>query len=373
MCRSSFSLHRFGTYSTAAALNAGLDLEMPGKARLRGHLADLAVSSRKVTRATIDARVRNVLNFVKRASKIVVSEEETGRDLPEDRALNRKLAADSVVLLKNSAGTLPLKKDRFKSIALIGPNMKTAAFCGGGSAALEPYYTISPYEGIVENLTEDVKIRYELGAVSSRYFPTLAGSQITMPNGEEGCQITYYADPPTVADRKAVHESSFPEMNFQLMGTIHPDLEALFYADVEASFVAPKTANFEFGLTVYGTANLYIDDKLVIDNTNKQRGGVFFMAKGTVEEKAIIPLVQGQSYKLKMEWASAPSCKLIKPGIVDFGGGGGRLGCRPALDEDELIGKAVEAAKEADVTVLCVGLTVNFSPTGSLRQKLDIV
>ena len=90
---------RFGTYSTAESLNAGLDLEMPGPSRPRGPLADLAISSRHVFRSTIDERVRNVLEFVQKASKIVVSPEST-RELPEDQQLNRKLAADNVVLLK---------------------------------------------------------------------------------------------------------------------------------------------------------------------------------------------------------------------------------------------------------------------------------
>jgi beta-glucosidase len=89
--------------------------------------------------------VRNVLEFVQRASKIAVSPEESTRDLLQDRKLNRKLAADSVVLLKNKSELLPLGQRPFKSIALIGPNMKTAAFCGGGSASLHLYYTVSPY------------------------------------------------------------------------------------------------------------------------------------------------------------------------------------------------------------------------------------
>ena len=38
----------FGTYSTSEAVNAGLDLEMPGPTRWRGALLEHLVSSRKV-------------------------------------------------------------------------------------------------------------------------------------------------------------------------------------------------------------------------------------------------------------------------------------------------------------------------------------
>ncbi|KAM0323485.1 hypothetical protein ACHAQA_008765 [Verticillium albo-atrum] len=149
----------FGTYSTSKALNAGLDLEMPGPTRWRGIIADTAVSSRKVTPRTINERARNMLQFVQRASAVSVAPEEGGRDFPEDRLLNRQLAADSVVLLKNHNQVLPLRKD-VDRVALIGPSLKNVAFCGGGSAALEPYYTVSPYDAILSNLGENTKVSY---------------------------------------------------------------------------------------------------------------------------------------------------------------------------------------------------------------------
>ncbi|KAF4918609.1 putative beta-glucosidase I [Colletotrichum viniferum] len=52
----------FGTYSTSEAVNAGLDLEMPGPARWRSELLMWAVLCRKVKEATIDQRVRSLLS-----------------------------------------------------------------------------------------------------------------------------------------------------------------------------------------------------------------------------------------------------------------------------------------------------------------------
>ena len=127
---------------------------MPGPARLRGHLADLAVSTRKVIPSTIDIRARNVLNFVQRASMVTVSKEESTRDFPEDHALNRELAADSVLLLKNDSSALPLKHN-FESLALIGPNVRATAFCGGGSASLRPY--LMPYRRTEASLSNSLK------------------------------------------------------------------------------------------------------------------------------------------------------------------------------------------------------------------------
>ena len=76
----------------------------------------------------------------------------------------QKIAADSIVLLKNDSGLLPLRSDRLKKVAIIGGNAKATILSGGGSAALKPSYFISPYEGIVNALPKDVEVSYSEGA-----------------------------------------------------------------------------------------------------------------------------------------------------------------------------------------------------------------
>lgn len=365
-------LYRFGTYSTAEALNAGLDLEMPGPTRLRGPLLELAISSRKVSRSTLDERARTVLEFVKRANKAEVSAVESTRDFAEDRRLNRKLAADSIVLLKNKSGLLPLNQKTLKSVALIGPNMKTAAFCGGGSASLQPYYSISPYQGIMKQLPPGVEIIYETGASSYAFIPELEASDVRTPEGQPGLRMRFYRDPPSVKERRVVEEIIIQESSWQLMGFSNPQLDRLFYADIEAELIAPATSPFEFGIAVYGSGSLFIDDRLIIDNTTVQRGGNFFFGKGTLEEKATVELVKGQLYKIKVQFASGPSSKLVKPGVVNFGGGAGRLGMVQAIDPELAIARAVEAAKRADITILGVGLTRDHESEGFDRSHMNL-
>ncbi|OXN27279.1 hypothetical protein CDV57_03049 [Aspergillus fumigatus] len=362
----------FGTYSTAEALNAGLDLEMPGPTRLRGPLLELAISSRKVSRATLDERARTVLEFVQRARKAEVSAVESTRDFPEDRRLNRKLAADSIVLLKNESGLLPLNPQTLTSVALIGPNMKTAAFCGGGSASLQPYYSTSPYQGITSQLPPGVEVLYETGATSYAFIPELAASEVRTPEGQPGLGMRFYRDPPSVQERRVVEETIIQESSWQLMGFSNPELDRLFHADIEAELIAPATGPFQFGLAVYGSASLFLDDQLIIDNTTVQRGGTFFFGKGTLEETATVDLVQGQSYQIKVQFASGPSSKLVKPGVVNFGGGAGRLGMVQVVDPERAIARAVEAAKRADITILGVGLTRDHESEGFDRSHMDL-
>jgi beta-glucosidase len=329
---------------------------MPGPARWRTAAAELAVTTRKVSLQTLNDRVRSVLEFVKRANELKVAKAEGVRDLPEDRALNRELAAASTVLLKNDQGILPLPQE-INQIALIGPNMKYAAFCGGGSASLAPYYTVSPYEGIRNALPEDAIVKYEVGCYNHALLPTLV-SEWTRPGGQKGAVMRFYNKPHNVKDREVIDEVNIVTSEFQLMDYRHPQLQALYWATVEATYTAPATGVYDFGLTVFGSGNLYIDGNLVVENTERQRPGSTFFGKGTAEEKGQIDMIEGQMYSLRLDYASSPTSKIAQPG-VSFPGGAGRIGCACRINEDESIARAAKLAAENKYTILCAGLNVS--------------
>jgi beta-glucosidase len=75
-----------------------------------------------------------------------------------------QVASQSIVLLKNDAGLLPLKPAQLKKVAIVGPNAKAIILSGGGSAALKPSYFVSPYEGITKALPKNVEVTYSEGA-----------------------------------------------------------------------------------------------------------------------------------------------------------------------------------------------------------------
>jgi beta-glucosidase len=104
----------YGTYSTTEAVQAGLDLEMPGPSRWRNMNLTHAVNSGKLDESVLDDRVRNVLNAVNKAQRsgIIEGAPETTRNTHEDRALLRRTAAESIVLLKNEDSLLPFSKNK---------------------------------------------------------------------------------------------------------------------------------------------------------------------------------------------------------------------------------------------------------------------
>lgn len=73
------AMSRWGTYSTTGAINAGLDLEMPGETKWRGQMLVQAVGVNKVTHKVLDERARNVLKLVNRCAKANIADHAPGK------------------------------------------------------------------------------------------------------------------------------------------------------------------------------------------------------------------------------------------------------------------------------------------------------
>lgn len=151
------------------ALKAGLDLEMPGPPRWRTPiLMNQCLSAQKILVKDIDTRATVLLSFVQKLARknreIVYGDGvERSRDSPEARQFCRKLAADTMVLLKNKGALLPFRHDKIKKIAVIGPHVKASVISGGGSAALKPTYVVTPWDGIVKNAPSGIEFKYAVG------------------------------------------------------------------------------------------------------------------------------------------------------------------------------------------------------------------
>jgi beta-glucosidase len=360
----------FGTYSTTGAIKAGLDLEMPGPSRWRGEALMHAVTANKVKKSELNDRVRAVLRLVNSGLRTGIPENapELELDRPEDRALARQVAAQSQVLLKNEGNILPFDKD--KRIAVIGPNSKIATISGGGSASLTPYYTVTPFEGV--SAKASAGIDWAQGVYSHQMLPTI-GSHLQTHDGREGFTIKLYNDPPEASHRELLEERTLTDSNVLFAGFDRQDLAHIWHVDAEGIFTAPESGLYDFGLCVYGTARLYIDDELIVDNVENQRSGPSFIGCGTVEETGTKELVAGQQYRIFLRWASANSSTRVKPdGVVLFGHGGFRIaGCK-RLDFDVSIMEAADLARSVDQVVLFTGLSGEWESEGQDRPHMNL-
>lgn len=155
----------WASVSTVEAALSGLDLEMPGPGRSFGPALAEAVRRGSVKEAELDAKVRRLLGVFDRFGALDDPPEtpEDPKDLPEDRAMARKVAAEGTVLLRNVDAVLPLDPSRVRRIALVGPGVEALAIMGGGSARVRPHYELSLVEAVSARLGAGVEVVVEPG------------------------------------------------------------------------------------------------------------------------------------------------------------------------------------------------------------------
>lgn len=119
-------------------LQAGLDLEMPSSEGANDRLIKGAVESGELSEEVLDTAVERILNIVFRY------EENRDRnavfDKDQDHELARKVAEETIVLLKND-GVLPLSDK--EEIAFIGKYAKKPRYQGGGSSHINSHKVTS--------------------------------------------------------------------------------------------------------------------------------------------------------------------------------------------------------------------------------------
>ena len=148
--------------SAAMALDAGCDLNC-GNTYL--HILNACKDGLVTEAAVTEAAVRLFTTRYMLGLFDKNEYDEIPYDVVECRehlALSERAAEESFVLLKND-GLLPLKKDRLKTIGVIGPNADSrAALVGNYHGTATEYVTV--LEGIRRYVGDDVRIFYSVGA-----------------------------------------------------------------------------------------------------------------------------------------------------------------------------------------------------------------
>jgi beta-glucosidase len=138
-----------GTRSTAPALNAGLDIEMPAPYRFTDENIEAAIERGELTPETIDERLREVL-FQKLAWQRATHEVPDASVVECDAhvALAREAAEKSLVLLKNRGDVLPLRDRSDLRVAVVGDLAKVANLGDRGSSMVASSSVTMPLDGI---------------------------------------------------------------------------------------------------------------------------------------------------------------------------------------------------------------------------------
>ena len=154
------------------AIQGGLDIEMGTELGQEGgpdydafYMADPAielVENGVVAEEVIDDKVRRILRVMHAVHKFTGDRPQGAYNTPEHQAVARKVADESIVLLKNE-GFLPLQREKLKTLAVIGANANRKHAGGGGSSQVKAFYEVTALEGLRNLLGEDVEVTYAPG------------------------------------------------------------------------------------------------------------------------------------------------------------------------------------------------------------------
>ncbi len=258
-------------------------------------------------------------------------------DGPAHRALARKLANESMVLLKND-GVLPLKTSGIK-IAVVGPLAdQTKVLLGNYNGT--PTHTVSVMEGLkAEFPTAQIKFVEGTQFLSKEASPVPAALLTT--GGKPGVHTTY-----RVMDAMAVMGTAPPPA--PLASRIDPDIgvpagppppevagKQSVFVQSEATLTPAETGEYNLGIRGENFYRASLDGKVVTMN---------YMMNGIGTTLGHVRLEKGKSYALKVEYP-LPQGTSTAPRLVWT-----RFDSKASED-------AAAAAKDADVVVAVVGIT----------------
>lgn len=261
--------------------------------------------------------------------------DEKELDSPEHRALARKLANESIVLLKND-GILPLKPG-IKTIAVVGPFAdQTRVLLGNYNGS--PTHSVSVLDGLHAEFP-NARITYVPGTQFLRSDgDPVPDAVLTTPDGKPGLKAEY-----TESQESGPNQPLPPALATRVERNVHvdssglpPEVAGKKSVSVRWSgfITAPETGDYLIGMRGEGFKRVALNDKTV----------TMVLGWENIEAKVgRVHLVKGQKAALSVGYSSSQgklSAQLIWTKAVDA----------PAPE-------AIAAAKNADLVVAVVGIS----------------
>ena len=337
------------TYDGVAAANGGLDIEMPTGKFMSPETLGAALKSGKVTQATIDEKVRHILETAAMFGWRTGEQRRAGVSVFDETSNRVALdsARESVVLLKNDGGVLPLDKTKVKTVLVVGPDAYPGVAVGGGSAGVVPFHKVSLLEGM--GLTgAGVTVLYDAGLPSLSEPARKTEFMTAATGGEKGLTVEDFAtkDLSGAATTRTMMHVDVTGLGWDAISENLDNLMALFSAPAKVSshrytgyYNAATAGDYLVALTGAGESNgdrVTIDGKVVIDDWGLVRA---------FEPHLTMPMSAGMHKVVVESWQG---------GLI-----GGKLRLAIAPEASVVRERAKELAKLADVVVVAAGFDAN--------------
>jgi beta-glucosidase len=332
--------------ASALAVKAGCDLTC-GQEYLS---LKQAVDRGLITEADIDKSVQRLMlarfklgmfdpSSAVPYSQITISDNNT----EAHQRLARKVADESIVLLKNSSKTLPLKKD-VKSVAVIGLYADDINVLLGNYNGT-PSKPVTILQGIKNKLGENTKVGFAAGynILESQNNLQAVDSEFIKPaNGFTGHGLygQYYDN--LELNGKPVLERVDSVMQLFWWRGFPGTAVSQKYFSVRwtGSITPPATGSYEVKLATNGRNRIYIMDSLVVDNWSAH--------PMNLQEVHPIFMEKGKDYKIEVDYADSVNYSAV------------RLQWQEIVklpSEEKLIADAISLAKQSDVVIAVAGIS----------------
>ena len=341
-----------GTMSLGPAVSAGCDLEMPGPGTRSRRLAD-AVSAGEVAEADVDLAASRVARLARRAAD-AAGDLGDGPD-PDDVAY--RVAVAGAVLLRNEGDVLPLTADA-TTVAVIGPCADPGQIMGGGSSQVNPAHRISPVDGLRARLG-DGAVRHEPGCDITRFAPSIRARTLSW-EGEQGVWFELFDTPDLTGE--PVRAERTHKLHARFFGAVEGVADpSRLSARLRASLSPATSGPHRLGVVCAGQAKVTVDGAVVIEQDSATDPGDSFYSWGSGEATATLDLEVGVPVEIEVEYRRSDAGAMA----------GVELGLASPPD-DASMNRAVDAAREADVAVVVVGLDGSWETEGYDRRSLSL-
>ncbi|MFI5911954.1 glycoside hydrolase family 3 C-terminal domain-containing protein [Dactylosporangium sp. NPDC051541] len=327
------------THSTVASANNGLDMEMPGS-QYFGSALTTAVQNGQVAQATIDDHVRRILLSMFRRGLFDKAQTVNTAAVVTTAAhadVARQVARDGAVLLKNASNALPLGSGA--TVAVIGPGGGTRAMVqGGGSAAVNAPYVVTPFDAI------------HARSASAVYAPGIPAADGALPpvpaSAFTGLTAAYYNT--TDLSGSAVLSRAESAIDKVWGGAAPaPGVNATNWSARYTGTLKPAaTGTYQFSLTSDDGSRLLINGQQVINNWFNQ---------GSTTRTGSIALTAGQNVSVEVDYFQ--------------GGGASNLTLGWSAPGQSVHDQAIAAARGASTALVFVD---KFESEGSDLAGIDL-
>ncbi|MBN1612815.1 MAG: glycoside hydrolase family 3 C-terminal domain-containing protein [Polyangiaceae bacterium] len=326
----------------------GCDLEMPSAAHMSPSALRALIDAGVLPLAELDDKVRRLLRTLIGAG--FFDREQVRKDIPLDdpssRAVALEAARESLVLLKNEDGLLPLDAGRVKKIALVGPNADPAVTGGSGSSYVDPLHAVSIKDGLAA-VVPHVQVSYHPGIQERTSLSAMGARVFSGPVTEEIFQGKAF-DAAPVATREADRIDFTPGSGAapaEGVGTEYYSIRWTGTVDL------PKTGRYDLVTTADDGIRVFVDDDKVLDDWSDHAPNITHKT---------VSLTRGK-HRVRVEYYQA-----TLGAVAQFGLG-------PAVEGSVLSGADTldRALDDADAVVVCLGFGQRAA-TNSLSRSFAV-